>query len=316
MKKFSSIEEQIELLKKRGLNIPDEDKAARYLLTNNYYNIINGYSKYFQESEDTYIANATFDEISKLYFLDKELKQTLLNAILAAEHHLKSIVAYRFAEKHSNEKYAYLNSSCYNTNKILNIGFNISKITKLINNNKNINNNAIHHYYTKYHDVPIWVIVDFLDFGSLRSIIDNLPSDLQNIIAKDLISFIKDNNPDFNTIFPPEIMISFIKSIHEVRNICAHNNRLLDFKCRSDLKYFGAIHNRYDINNDSERRTVYDVFIILQCFFSKKEYAILHNTVLKRLRNISKKLNSINIGVILTCLGFPNDWLTSDKLPQ
>lgn len=56
MKKFSSIEEQIELLKKRGLNIPDEDKAARYLLTNNYYNIINGYSKYFQESEDTYIA--------------------------------------------------------------------------------------------------------------------------------------------------------------------------------------------------------------------------------------------------------------------
>lgn len=27
-------------------------------------------------------------------------------------------------------------------------------------------------------------------------------------------------------------MISFIENIHELRNVCAHNNRLLDFRCR------------------------------------------------------------------------------------
>ena len=55
MKPFKTIEEQIILLKQRGLIIPDEDKAKKVLLSNNYYNIINGYSKYFPMRGDNYI---------------------------------------------------------------------------------------------------------------------------------------------------------------------------------------------------------------------------------------------------------------------
>lgn len=316
MKKFRSIDEQIGILKERGLSIPDQDKAYNYLLTNNYYNIINGYSKYFQEIENRYIKGTSFDEIFRLYFFDKEFKQILLNAILAAEHHLKSIVAYRFAEEYPNKKYAYLDTSCYDTTKILNIGFNISKISKIINNNKKIDNNAIYHYYKKHHDVPIWVIVDFLDFGALMGIILNIPVTLQNKIAKDLTRFIRDNNPNFNSVFSPETMCSFIKGIHEIRNVCAHNNKLLDFKTRSDLKYFEELHSKYKILKNRERRSVYDIFIVLQCFLSHTEYAILHNTMLKRFKNLSNKLNTLEVSSILTCLGFPEDWIKVEKLSQ
>ena len=89
MKPFKTIEEQIEQLKERGLVIPDEDKAKNVLLSNNYYNIINGYSKYFPMQGDNYIGNTTFDEVLHLYLFDVELKQTFFRAILAAELHIK-----------------------------------------------------------------------------------------------------------------------------------------------------------------------------------------------------------------------------------
>ncbi|WP_306293942.1 Abi family protein [Lactobacillus delbrueckii] len=91
-KEFKSIDQQIDLLQERGLTINDVERAKKYLLSNNYYNIINGYSKPFLESENLYIKNASFDEVSRLYFFDKELKQVLFNSILDAEHHLKSII--------------------------------------------------------------------------------------------------------------------------------------------------------------------------------------------------------------------------------
>lgn len=39
MKDFKTIDEQLALLRSRGLIIPNEEKARLYLLTNNYYSV-------------------------------------------------------------------------------------------------------------------------------------------------------------------------------------------------------------------------------------------------------------------------------------
>ena len=72
-KPFKTIQEQIELLHKRGLVISDYSKTKKYLLTNNYYSIINGYSKYFTDQHNNYIQGANFSEITYTYFYDKGL---------------------------------------------------------------------------------------------------------------------------------------------------------------------------------------------------------------------------------------------------
>lgn len=74
MKSFSSLDKQLEILRSRGLSIKDSDKAIKYLLTNNYYNVINTYSKYFQISPDVFIEGVDFDEITQLKLFDKEIK--------------------------------------------------------------------------------------------------------------------------------------------------------------------------------------------------------------------------------------------------
>lgn len=67
MKEFKTIDEQIELLKQRGLIINDEERAKKYLLSQNYYNLINGYAKFFPRNNDHYTANTSFDEITRLH---------------------------------------------------------------------------------------------------------------------------------------------------------------------------------------------------------------------------------------------------------
>ena len=47
MKEFKTIDEQIQILLGRKLIINDIDKAKAYLLSQNYYNIINGYANFF-----------------------------------------------------------------------------------------------------------------------------------------------------------------------------------------------------------------------------------------------------------------------------
>ena len=318
LKKFSLLHEQLNILHRRKLKFEDYPRAKKYLLTNNYYNIINGYSKYFMNSSRSiYINGATFDEITHVHFFDKEIKFAFFKAIMQAEGHIKNILAYRFSEFYPDKRYAYLDINSYDNSKILEVGWIISNLSKIINDNsKRKNGNSIKHYVQKHGDVPIWVLIDYLDYGQMTTIFENLPTKLQNKIARNICSFATDNF-SISSPFTPETMLSFVKNMREIRNVCAHNNKLLGFNCRGDVKYYDDLHSVYSIKQHDRRRDVYNLFIFIQCFISKTQYAQLHNTILSRVKNLDKKLDSISVNTILSALGFPNDWHKNTmKLPQ
>ena len=50
-KEFKTIDEQIEILRAKNLNILDNDKAKQILLNNNYYYLINGYKDLFLDKK-------------------------------------------------------------------------------------------------------------------------------------------------------------------------------------------------------------------------------------------------------------------------
>ena len=80
MKKFKTYDEQIELLKTRGLKIDDENFALNKLQEDNYYNIINGYKDLFLDEENSNIFknNVTFEEIYSLFEFDRNIKSIFL----------------------------------------------------------------------------------------------------------------------------------------------------------------------------------------------------------------------------------------------
>lgn len=304
---FKNVDEQIELLRSRGLTIDDEEKTRLYLLTNNYYNIVNGYGKFFHRQGDNYTNGTSFDEISRLYLLDKNMKQSMFQAILAAESHMKAIFAYRFAESFKDNPYAYLNTDSYDANKILSVVHTIYRLSGTVKHYQGIRDSSIYHYVNNHGNVPIWVLVNYLNFGELRAMITSVKPNLQNTIAKDFFSFVRRHikNP---TIFTPETMVSFIENINDVRNVCAHNNRLIDFRCKRDSKYWSSLHDTYGISADSPRNKVFSVFVSLKCFLSVMEYGTMHNKILKEFKRMSNRASSIAMNDILIKYGFPDDW--------
>lgn len=316
-KPFKTLDEQYDLLKRRRVEFSDPDKAKLYLLNNNYYNVINCYGKFFIDHDDIYIRGTNFDEITHVHFFDKELKGVLFKFVIEAEKHLKSIIAYRFSEEYSLDNYAYLVATNYNSNDMLQVTNLISKMSGIINKyNKKKDDNAIKHYLINYGKVPFWIVINYMCFGEVIRFYTYLKPSIQNRIAKDFSVFLADNLSLDKCLLQSKQLISFLNNIVELRNIVAHNNRLLGFKCRRNTMYIKELHGKYSIDNNSPRQDVYNVFLVLQCFLSKNQYGQLHNTIRKRVKELNKKLATIECNKILSSLGFPNNWFDVNKLPQ
>lgn len=324
VRKFKNLHEQLGILHSRGLLLTKYQENKLYLLSNNYYSIINGYSRYFWETTNRYYPNTNFDDISTLYFVDRELKFVLLKAILEAEKHLKSITAYTLVEKYQDNPFSYLEDSFYtykqsNRNQSRDVHFLTQRFKKIISKHNRLRgNNPIKNHQQNHGGVPFWVMVEYLTFGELKLVIKYLPS-IQNTIAKRHYSFIASKLP-LTAYFTGNTLTSFIENIFEVRNICAHDSRLLDFKCKNNLVYFPPLHDKYNIAPTAPKSDIYNTFLSLQCFLSNTQYAILHNTLLKRFKYLdhylSKRGHPVHTNVILGTLGFPPDWHLSDKLDQ
>ncbi|CEA10595.1 Abi family protein [Mycoplasma capricolum subsp. capripneumoniae] len=122
-KEFKTFEEQIEILKSRGLIISNEQKAIEILKQENYYNIVNGYKDLFlkkslDNNKDIFIENTNFDELYSLFLFDRELRSILLKYILIFERDFKTIIAYNFSKKYNknNRIDSYLYPENYKDN--------------------------------------------------------------------------------------------------------------------------------------------------------------------------------------------------------
>ena len=75
-KDFKTIDEQLEILRSRGLSITDDAKAKDFLLHNNYYRI-SGYSLTLRK-DDIFSKTASFQNIVDIYNFDHELTWILV----------------------------------------------------------------------------------------------------------------------------------------------------------------------------------------------------------------------------------------------
>ena len=75
-KSFKSLDEQVEILKSRGLRIDNEVEAKTFLMKNNYYRV-SGYSLTLRKN-DCFFYGTTFNNIADIYNFDYELRHILL----------------------------------------------------------------------------------------------------------------------------------------------------------------------------------------------------------------------------------------------
>ncbi|MHB1483823.1 MAG: Abi family protein [Saccharofermentanales bacterium] len=155
-KKFRNLDEQINILKSRGLVIEDEIKAKEFLYNNNYYRV-SGYSLTLR-NHDKFYPNTKFQNIIDIYNYDQELRNLLLKYLEIIEIKIKSIYTYEFSKKHGG--IGYLDSNrffCNDTYK-----------SKMYKSNYQVEKRKSHEAYLKHFieelktPIPMWAYIDLL----------------------------------------------------------------------------------------------------------------------------------------------------------
>ena len=84
-KVFKTLDEQIEILKDKGLVIRDEDYTKEVLLRENYFFIM-GYRHVFLKHDGSrkFVSGTTFEEIYSLFVFDRMFRNIIFKNILIA----------------------------------------------------------------------------------------------------------------------------------------------------------------------------------------------------------------------------------------
>ena len=246
-KPFRTLEEQIEILKNRGLDIRDENFSKLILHRYSYYDIVNGYKSYFIDKnleEETFLSGVTLEDLFSLYLFDSNLRDLTLSTIQKIEHVLRSITSYRIAESYGSEEVNYLCRENYN------LGHKFDKkyeLDKLFYKFEKILQDDIHpykHYREKYKNCPPWILLKGTSLGNLIVFIRLQKKEIKEKIIADF--FLR----DINEITEKEKNF-FMDLILEFRNRAAHGNRIYNFKPqRRKINFVKYIHERIGINEE------------------------------------------------------------------
>ena len=274
----ATINEQLAKLKERGCVIGDEEKAKATLTRINYFRLSN-YFEPFCVSRKRYEEGTTFEKIMAVYEMDRRLRSILLAALEEIEISLRATISNYHALKYG--ALGYLNASTFDHRH--NHSSFMSRIKHLIEMNDEME--FVRHYNSKYGGCfPLWVVMELFSFGTLAFFYKDMHSADKKALADEYYGC---GSTD---------MDNWIFCLNELRNYCAHYNRLYGNKF--------PVEPRTPKGMERELRAdVFGYIIVMKQLYHDGEK--WNNQVVKPLARLIKK----NIEVIRLCdLGFPDDW--------
>ncbi len=288
MKQYKTDEELLDYLEAKNVTIKNRKFALKKLEKYTYYSIVNSYKYNFKDANNDYFPNVSFEEIYALYEFDKNLKLIMLKYALEVESFIKSLISNHISNVYGIDVYLNVNNLDNKANLAVRKRL-IDKINEDINHNYGIHL-AITHYIDNYGFVPPFVLTKILTFGVISSYYGLLKQSDRQIIAKRFkISDI--------------LLKQILKCLTNIRNICAHNDRLFCYRDKYTLK-FKEIDSNYVIKDNLTN--LYMMIRAMQILLEKRQYNSLVKAVEKEINKLNNKLNSININNILRIMGYPN----------
>ena len=277
VKKPTTIEEQIKLLKSREVVIEDENFAKKFLRIYNYY-FVPGYLHPYKTSDDKY-KNISFNGIATQIKFDMRLREICMYALDIIEKGLKTIIAYEFSHNYENGNIAYAYSLYFPNDE--------DKHTRLMEHyNVSLNNNKelpyVKHNMKTYGILPTWVAIELFTLGNIEKFFSMLDTNTKKKI-EDIIGF------------PKNKIQNWIENLRIFRNMVAHNQRLYNFSILSMPK------KAKEYNKQTGK--IFDYVIVMKYLFLDNED--WNTYVLPRFEYI---FDDFKDDVDLKCIGFPDDW--------
>lgn len=211
-----TFEEQADRLIGRGL-LADRDKLLQRLKATNYFRF-SAYAWPFLEG-DRYREGTTLDQIWRYYTFDHRLRTLFIDAIESIEVQIRTQLAYHFA--HTYGEFAYLDETNFPNFNPDEDDFKkwkgkMNQMMKRSLNPKGAETFAVNYFrdFGDHHQfLPIWMMVELMDFGSTLSFYRGVSVDIRKTVTEPLG-------------LPEKLILSWLTALNIIRNRCAHHARL------------------------------------------------------------------------------------------
>ena len=300
-KRFKSLEEQIEILRHKGVIINDEKYAKKVLLRENYF-FLNGYRHLFLRTSNSeyFLAGTTFEELYSLFLFDRSFRNIIFKNVLVIENNLKSVISYQLSKKYGYKEKDYLKAKNFTNDsaKIKQVNDLIQKMKRQIRINGS-QHSATLHYISNYGYIPLWILVKVLSFGIVCEMVSILKKEdqvaLASIYGIDLEKF-----------------IMYLPMLSNYRNLCAHEDIL--FENRTQKSIDNTVYHSFLNIEKTDGEYVYgknDLFaliIIMKQMLGNNDFTNMIEEIKGILNNLAYNLHTIDIAKVIDRMGFPNNW--------
>ena len=304
---FKSIDEQIEILKSKGLVINDLDKTKDILFRENYF-FINGYRHMFMRGnkEKGFIEGTTFEELYAVFVFDRKIRNIMFKYILVIENNIKSIISYQLSKKYGFKDKDYLNPKNFTQDalRVRQVYDVLNKMKRQIRVNGK-QHTATLHYISNYGYIPMWILVKVLSFGLISELYGILKTEDQVTVSEFY---------DLNT----ETLGIYLALLSNFRNLCAHEDILYDHRTQRQIpntKY----HYELEIPKDEEeykygKNDLFALIIIFKQMLRDEEFVDLINELSYEIDVLDGKVDTVPLNTILNKIGFPDNWREISKI--
>jgi abortive infection bacteriophage resistance protein len=191
-------------LQGRGLAVPDLTQALRQLQTIGYYRLLIYMRPLQILPEKIFKPGVAFADIVRLYNFDRELRLICLDAIERVEVALRAAI--------NNELAVALGAHFYLDQRAFERLQGFEAFQGKVRRARYL---AISHYHERYYHPPappIWAVTEAVTFGTLSRLFADLIRPHRRMVARAF---------DYDE----KILVSWFRSINDLRNKCAHHNR-------------------------------------------------------------------------------------------
>ena len=300
-KVFKNLDEQIEILKDKGLIINDINYAKEVLLRENYFFIM-GYRHLFlkHDSSRKFIDGTTFDELYSLFVFDRMFRNIIFKNILIVENNYKSIFSYVLSKNYGYKERDYLNVKNFDNDKSRTRQINdlIRKVKRQFNVNGR-QHGATSHYMDNYGYIPLWIGVKVISFGLMSEMFSILkPIDKVSIASVYKIE--------------PDEMEMYLPILANYRNLCAHEDIVFNHftqRVIPDTKYHSILQIEKS-NNEYVygKNDIFALIIILKRLLTKDDFKMMMNEINYEFDRLCGKLSVIKIADVINAMGFPQNY--------
>lgn len=226
-KSATTIEQQLDLLKSRGLAFSDIEKAKEILLDVGYYRLgfyLFPFEKSYPNLRDRtheYIEGASFEDAVNLYYFDFDLRLLLMRYLNRIEIAFRTSLIYNISNKYNSNPVWFVSPVV--VNRAYAREFECKVYTSDFKRNPVIHR----HHQNNPNDrfAPAWKTLEFMTFGAVMKLYEQLKErDDKIFIAHEF------------GIRQVVTFESYMHTIRQVRNACTHGQYIYDLKLPQGIR--------------------------------------------------------------------------------